>query len=148
MPGTSGGEGAHEGRAELSRHLPGAVTAGAVVPSGIMANDSDQQISWLDTPAHAPVIASDGQEVGEVLEVAALRDEDIFHGIVFQHHSRGMAYLAPAADVARITNHAVHLSVDSAAAGAYEEFHQLHVSRLGLRGVLHWKHLGWKDSPE
>jgi len=108
----------------------------------------EQQVSWLDVPAHAPVIASDGTEVGHVLEVAALANEDIFHGIVFQHHARGKAYLAPAADVARITSHAVHLSVDSAAAGSYQEFQQLHVSRLGLRGVLHWKHLGWKDSPE
>jgi hypothetical protein len=112
------------------------------------APDGEQQISWLLVPAHAPVVAADGQEVGHVLEVAALPEEDIFHGIVFQHRRLGRAQLAPATDIARITEAAVHLTVDSAAADAYEEFHQLHVSRLGLRGIFRWKHLGWTDSPE
>jgi hypothetical protein len=108
----------------------------------------ETQVSWLDVRAHAPVIASDGQEVGTVLEVAGLPDEDIFHGIVFRHGRLGRAMLAPAADVARVTDRAVHLGVDSTAAGRYEEFHQLHVSRLGVRGLFNWKHLGWKDSQE
>ncbi len=98
--------------------------------------------------AHAPVMASDGSEVGKVLEVAALPAEDIFHGVVFQHGGHGRAFLAPAADVARITDRAVYLSVDSAAAGSLEEFHPLHVERLGVRGLFFWKHMGWKDSEE
>jgi hypothetical protein len=108
----------------------------------------EQQVSWLDVPAHAPVLASDGTEVGHVLEVAALVNEDIFHGIVFQHSRHGHPCLAPASDVARITERAVHLSVDSATADGYGEFQQLHVSRLGLRGISRWKHLGWKESSE
>jgi hypothetical protein len=113
-----------------------------------MEEKAEEQVSWLDVKAHLPVIASDGTEVGKVLEVAALPQEDIFHGLVFQHHGRGRTYLAPASDVARITNRAAYLTVDTAGAEGYEEFHQLHVSRLGLRGVFHWKHLGWKDSSE
>jgi hypothetical protein len=70
------------------------------------------------------------------------------HGIVFQHHLRGRTYLAPASDVARITDRAVCLAVDADAADAYEEFHQLHVSGLGLRGIFHWRHMGWTESPE
>ena len=108
----------------------------------------EQQVSWLDVPAHAPVIASDGTEVGHVLEVAALVNEDIFHGIVFAHSGHGHPCLAPASDIARITDRAVYLSVDTAAAGGYGEFQQLHVSRLGLRGISRWKHLGWKESSE
>ena len=108
----------------------------------------EQQVSWLDVPAHAPVIASDGTEVGHVLEVAALVNEDIFHGIVFAHSAHGHPCLAPASDIARITDRAVYLSVDTAAAGAYGEFQQLHISRLGLRGISRWKHLGWKESSE
>ena len=109
---------------------------------------AEEQVSWREVPAHAPVLADDGSEVGTVLEVAALDQEDIFHGIVFQHHGRGRTYMAPAADIARITNKAVHLSVSSATAEQYEEFQQLHVSRLGLRGLFMWKHIGWKDSSE
>ena len=113
-----------------------------------MADEPEEQVSWMAVGAHLPVIASDGEEVGHVLEVAALPEEDIFHGIVFSHRLRGRTHLAPAADVARITTKAVYLSVDSAAAEGYEEFHQLHISRLGLRGILNWKHMGWKDSAE
>jgi len=113
-----------------------------------MTDNDEPQVSWMDIHAHVPVIASGGEQVGTVLEVAALPNEDIFHGVVFQHKGRGRTYMAPAADIARITERAVYLSVDHAAADAYEEFHQLHVSRLGLTGIFRWKHVGWKDSPE
>jgi hypothetical protein len=108
----------------------------------------EAEVSWRDVTAHCPVIASDGKQVGHVLEVAALPNEDIFHGIVFEHHVLGHAYLAPAADVGRITERAVHLSVDSTAADAYERFQPLHIERLGLKGRFFWRHLGWTDSPE
>lgn len=113
-----------------------------------MAAENEQEVAWTAVPANAPVIASDGAEVGHVLDVAALPEEDIFHGIVFHHHAMGRAYLAPAADIARITERAVYLSIDSAAAGQLGEFQEMHVKRLGLRGILNWKHLGWKDSSE
>jgi hypothetical protein len=119
-----------------------------VVSSANVAPDEEQEIAWAAVPANAPVVASDGVEIGHVLDVAALPQEDIFHGIVFHHRALGRTYLAPAADVARITDRAVYLSVDSQSAEAFEEFHELTVRRLGVRGILHWKHLGWKDSSE
>ncbi len=116
--------------------------------AGGLGDTAEATVSWLDIRAHAPVACSDGHEVGHVVEVAALPEEDIFHGVVFEHHARGVHLLAPAADIARITEQAVHLSVDQSAVAAYEPFHELHVKNLGLRGVFHWKHLGWKDAPE
>ncbi|HEY8755428.1 MAG TPA: hypothetical protein VIN65_03630 [Candidatus Dormibacteraeota bacterium] len=110
--------------------------------------EQDQAISWMAVPAHAPVFANDGAEVGRVLEVAALPKEDIFHGIVFQHHGRGTPHLAPAADVSRITEKGVYLSLDRTAADQLEEFHEMHIKRLGLTGIFRWKHTGWKDSSE
>jgi hypothetical protein len=110
--------------------------------------DQEPTISWLAVPAHAPVYTVEGAEVGHVLEVAALPREDIFHGIVFQHHARGRTYLAPADVVARITARGVYLSVDRAAAEQFEEFEQLHIARLGLTGIFRWKHVTWKDSSE
>ncbi|HXZ98832.1 MAG TPA: hypothetical protein VEK76_00635 [Candidatus Binatia bacterium] len=119
-------------------------------PGGVPAADDvyEPTVSWLDVRANCPVIASDGTTVGHVVEVAALAEEDIFHGIVFQHHARGVHMLAPASDIKKITERAVYLGVDSGAVGGYEPFHQLHVKSLGLRGMFRWKHLGWKDSPE
>ena len=113
-----------------------------------VADTSEERIAWTDTPAHAPVIAGDGVEVGHVVEVAALREEDIFHGIVFSHGTLKKHLLAPAADVAFITQKAVHLSVDSAATQNYEEFHQMHIEHLGLSGLFRWKHFSWKDADE
>jgi len=112
---------------------------------GVMA---EQQIAWTGLKTGEAVITSDGVDIGRVVEVAALAQEDIFHGVVFEHARLRKHYLAPATDIARITADAVHLSIDSEKTGQYEEFQQLHVSQLGLRGVFLWKHFGWKDSDE
>jgi hypothetical protein len=106
------------------------------------------QVSWRDVTAHCPVISSDQAVVGKVVEVAALPDEDIFHGVVFKHHAIGHPILAPAADVSRITERAVYLSVNLEAVDRYEPFQEEHIHRLGLKGQWFWKHLGWTDSPE
>ena len=119
-----------------------------MLSSADVSAEDEQQIAWAAVRANAPVVASDGAEIGHVLDVAALPEEDIFHGIVFHHHARGRTYMAPAAQVARITERAVYLNVDSAAAEGFEEFHELSVHRLGVRGILNWKHLGWKKSSE
>jgi hypothetical protein len=106
---------------------------------------AEEQIAWTAVKTGEAVVTSDGATIGKV---AALASEDIFHGIVFEHAHHRKHYLAPAADIALITTEAVHLSIDAAAADAYEEFEQLHVSRLGIKGVFRWKHIGWKDSNE
>jgi hypothetical protein len=110
--------------------------------------DDVEQVAWTAVKTGEAVVASDGTAIGKVVEVAALAREDIFHGIVFEHSHHHKHYLAPAADVDHITAEAVHLSVDSEKAGQYEEFEQLHVSRLGVRGIFNWKHIGWKDADE
>ena len=114
-----------------------------------MVDQPDDEVSWRDIALHSPVMSSDGQQMGEVVEVAALDQEDIFHGVVFKSSRVGLQHhLAPAADITRITPTAVYLSVDSAAAANYPEFHQLHIERVGLKGLWRWKHYSWKDSKE
>jgi hypothetical protein len=111
-------------------------------------SDPETVISWRGIGAHAPVVASDGVEVGHVAEVAGLAEEDIFHGVVFTHHLLGHQFLAPASDIDRITERAVYLKSTSQAAEEYELFQEMHIKRLGLSGLFRWKHLGWKDSSE
>ena len=136
-------------RFQLSRRAPHAEPLTFAGILSAMVDQLDDEVSWREITLHSPVISSDGQQVGEVVEVAALDQEDIFHGVVFkssrvalQHH------VAPAADIARITMSAVHLSVDAAAAATYPEFHQLHIERVGLKGLWRWKHYGWTNSKE
>jgi hypothetical protein len=113
-----------------------------------MSDLPETVISWRAVRAHSPVVASDGVEVGHVSEVAALPEEDIFHGVVFTHHVLGHHFLVPAVDIDRITERAVYLKKSSQAADEYERFHEMHIRRLGLSGLFRWKHLGWKDSAE
>jgi hypothetical protein len=113
-----------------------------------MSDQPETVISWRAVGSHAPVVASDGVEVGHVTEVAALAEEDIFHGIVFEHHRLGHHVLVPASDIDRITERAVYLKATSQDAEQYEQFHEMHIKRLGLSGLFRWKHLGWKDSSE
>ena len=113
-----------------------------------VSDQPETVISWRGIGARSRVVASDGVEVGHVTEVAALPEEDIFHGVVFTHHLFGHNVLAPASDIDRITERAVYLKSTSKAAEEYEPFHEMHVKRLGLSGLFRWKHLGWKDSSE
>jgi hypothetical protein len=113
-----------------------------------VSDQPETVISWRGIGAHAPVVASDGVEVGQVAEVAGLPEEDIFHGVVFTHHLLGHHFLAPANDIDRITERAVYLKSNSQVAEEYEHFQEMHIKRLGLSGLFRWKHLGWKDSSE
>jgi hypothetical protein len=108
----------------------------------------ETEVSWEAVIAHIPVETSDGKDIGKVVEVAGLAKEDIFHGIVFSHHALGHNLLAPAANVARITDRAVYLNCDEQAAQAFEQFTPMHVEKLGVRGIFKWKHLGWTKSDE
>jgi hypothetical protein len=113
-----------------------------------MNEKSETVISWRGVGAHSPVVASDDVVVGHVTEVAALPEEDIFHGVVFTHHLLGHNLLVPALDIDKITTRAVYLKSTSAVAAKYERFQEMHVKHLGLTGLFRWKYLGWKDSTE
>lgn len=113
-----------------------------------MPDQPEEVVSWREIPENAPLIASDGTEVGKVIDVAALESEDIFHGVVFRSGRLSHEQLAPAADIDRSTTRAVYLKTDAAAAENYGEFQQLHIERVGLRGLFGWKHYGWTKSSE
>jgi hypothetical protein len=113
-----------------------------------VTDQSETEVSWRDISAHCPVVAADGTSVGRVVEVAALPNEDIFHGIVFTHHLLGRHLLVPASDIERITERAIYLKTTSQAAQEYVPFEEMHIERLGVSGLFRWKHLGWRRSGE
>jgi hypothetical protein len=110
--------------------------------------EEETPLAWTAIIAGIPVVADGGDHLGHVTEVAGLPEDDIFHGVVFQHTLLGKHLLAPAAAVSRITDKAVYLSVTRADADAFEEFKEMEVERLGVKGLFFWKHLGWKKSGE
>ena len=113
-----------------------------------MTEQEETPLAWIAIVAGCPVVAADGTHLGHVTEVAGLPEDDIFHGVVFQNTLLGKHLLAPAADVERITDRAVYLSTEGPATENYQEFHQMEVDRLGVKGLFFWKHLGWKKSSE
>jgi hypothetical protein len=108
----------------------------------------DTVYSWRAIWQGEPVISSDGQTVGKVTDVAALDQEDIFHGVVFEHHILGEHMLAPAAQVGRITADAVHLTVTEEVARQCEPFHEMTIERVKLRGLFGFDFASWKKSKE
>ena len=67
-----------------------------------------------------PVLAVDGERVGTVEQVVAAPAQDIFHGIVISTPHNGRRFVE-AAVVARLHEHGVDLSIDSAAAAELPE---------------------------
>lgn len=111
-----------------------------------MSEAEETPVAWIAIVAGCPVVAANGDHLGHVTEVAGLPEDDIFHGVVFQNNVLGKHLLAPAADVARITDRAVYLSTEGSAAAGYPEFEEMEVEHLGVKGLFFWKHLGWKKS--
>ena len=75
--------------------------------------------SWEVLEPGTPVLASDGGHVGEVKEVLAVPEDDIFEGIIVQTED-GDRY-ADAELIGSIHERGVDLKLDSAAAGNLPE---------------------------
>lgn len=60
------------------------------------------------------VLACDGQQVGTVVHVIAVREKDIFHGLVINLHPGGRRFVE-AAHVTALHEHGVDLDIDSTA---------------------------------
>lgn len=79
----------------------------------------EEPISYRLLKPGARVVTSDGVEIGKVREVLDNLDEDIFDGLVIEHHNRRRFVDAP--EVGRITASTVTLTIDSARAESLPE---------------------------
>jgi uncharacterized protein YrrD len=87
-----------------------------------MSMDEGLPIAYGVLEEGVPVLASDGEQVGNVHHVVCALEKDIFHGIVINTPNHGRRFVE-AADVASLHEHGVDLSIDSAAAFALPEPH-------------------------
>jgi uncharacterized protein YrrD len=62
-----------------------------------------------------PVLASDGERVGNVHHVVSAPEKDIFHGLVINTPGHGLRFVT-ASDVASLHEHGVDLKIDAKAA--------------------------------
>lgn len=79
-------------------------------------------ISWMTLEKGTSVVASDGSEVGEVGEVVADRQKDIFSGITLSGGLFGTDRFVPADLIGTMTADEVQLTIDQKQAEALEAY--------------------------
>ena len=105
--------------------------------------EPQQPVAWRAVVYGTPVLAADGQRVGEVHEMLGSDADDIFHGIRVARGGGHPDALVGSDDVTSLAATEVRLDLSRAdvdALPAYAEAATYHLASVGwLR-----KHLGWK----
>lgn len=84
--------------------------------------DQNAQISWMTLEKGAPVFASDGEHVGDIGEVVADRQKDIFSGITLSGGLFGTERFVPADLITDMRTDGVHLSIEQDRIEALEPY--------------------------
>jgi hypothetical protein len=92
----------------------------------------EQQVAWLATPYRAPVLDSEGNELGTTESLLGDEQSDIFHGLAVKLKSGGAVVEIQADRIKRITTARVYTDVGPA-----------QVEGLPRYREEHWFHLGW-----
>ena len=85
--------------------------------------EDETPIAWTAMPSHAPVMGTDGSQIGTAESVLGDPDEDIFHGLVVRRHDGRLVEVA-AARVKKMTAKHVLTDLDPAEAGALAPYHR------------------------
>ena len=108
------------------------------------SDNSDDVVSWRMIATGMPVLAADGTSIGHVTHALGDPERDIFHGVGFRHRLWSSPRMASAALVARITEHAVQLSISAAQAEQCPAYQEEHVFRIGNTGFFRHRE-GWRE---
>ena len=106
----------------------------------------EKQVAWIATPYRAPVLDSEGNELGTTESLLGDEPSDIFHGLAVKLRSTGTVVEIPAAQVQRITTVRVYTSVPPAEVGALPRFREESWFHLGWGGLFQ-KRPEWKQRP-
>ena len=92
---------------------------------------SEQQVAWTATPYRAPVLGSDGDEIGTTESLMGDEADDIFHGLAVKlKHGRMVEIKAE--HVSRITTERVYTNLADADLAGLPDYK-----------AERWLHLGW-----
>lgn len=97
--------------------------------------EDETTVAWTAMPYRAPVIGSDGTDLGTAESLLGDEKEDIFHGIVLKYRDDGRLLEVPAARIKRITERHVVTDIgpgDMASVPAYKEERWYHIGWGGL----------------
>lgn len=79
-------------------------------------------IAWLALERGTPIYSSENEEIGEVDEVIADRQKDIFSGITFRTGVTSSTRFIPADRIERLNDGAVHTTLAAHEAGSLEPY--------------------------
>ncbi|MGC8474413.1 MAG: hypothetical protein ACP5PW_08435 [Candidatus Dormibacteria bacterium] len=113
------------------------------MPEEIVA-DGEEQVAWMMTPYHAPVLDREGSEFGTTASLLGDEASDIFHGLAVKPNSGHQLLEVEASHVVRITNRAVHTDLSPEEAAALPPYQQERWYHLGEGGLFR-KRPEWRD---
>lgn len=102
-----------------------------------------QQVAWIRTPYHAPMVDVDGAPFGTTESLLGDEAEDIFHGIAVKLADGGHLVEVAADHVTKITLAAVHTDISREQVGALPPYLEERWFHLGEGGLFR-KHPEWK----
>ncbi|HEV3309528.1 MAG TPA: PRC-barrel domain-containing protein [Chloroflexota bacterium] len=104
--------------------------------------EPERSIAWIAITEREPVLARDGEKLGEVEEVLGTGETGIFHGIVVKPGILRDPISVPATAVRSITSRKVTLTVGKPEFEALPPHVEEESFRLGIRGLFR-HHPGW-----
>jgi len=108
--------------------------------------EQEQQVAWIATPYRAPVLDTEGNELGTTESLLGDEQSDIFHGLAVKLRSSGAVVEIPAAQVQRITTVRVYTTVEPDQVDALARYREDHWFHLGWGGLFQ-KRPEWKQRP-
>ena len=106
--------------------------------------EEEDEVSWLQTPFHAPVLDAAGNQIGITESLLGDEQEDIFHGVVIKLTDGGAYREVPAHITTKITRSNVQTCISPGEAGKLEPYHEQRWYHLGWGGLFR-KRPEWKE---
>ena len=106
--------------------------------------DGEEQVAWMMTPYHAPVLDRDGNSFGTTASLLGDEASDIFHGLAVKPNSGHQLVEVEASRVVKITTTAVHTDLSAEAVAELPQYRQERWYHLGEGGLFR-KRPEWRD---
>ena len=109
-----------------------------------IAAEGEEQVAWMMTPYHAPVLDREGSEFGTTASLLGDEASDIFHGLAVKPNSGHQLLELAAAHVVKITTRAVHTDLSPGEVATLPPYQQERWYHLGEGGLFR-KRPEWRD---
>ena len=106
--------------------------------------EDEAALAWRAMPYRAPVVSSDGTDIGKAASLLGDDSEDIFHGIVIERAPDGARVEIPATRIKKITERHVITDLGPSDVETLQPYREEHWFHLGWGGLFR-KHPQWRE---